>query len=376
MTYFPRASRRFSLFLSALVCWLAHSQSWAQAPTSVPAPATKSAPLKVGYVFVSPVSDAGWTHQHNLARQQLEKELGSRVTTTFVEKVSEGPDAERVIRDLATQGHQLIFTTSFGYMNPTEKIAAQFPSTVFMHATGYKTAPNMGNYNARFYEGRFLNGFLAGKMSKSGVVGYVAAFPIPEVLQGINAFARGLRIANPKAQVRVVWVNSWYDPAKEREAAVALLNQSADVLTNHTDSSAVIQAAEQRGVFSIGYHSDMSKFAPKGQLTATTHHWGAHNISVAKAVLEKRWVASSVWGGMKDGFIQLAPINPVVPAAVVAQLKALEADLIAGKLHPFSGPLLGQDGKELIPAGRTLTDVELNSMDYYLWGVSSKLPKK
>jgi basic membrane protein A and related proteins len=352
--------------LSALSCFFTPSLIHAQA----------KAPLKVGYVFVSPVADAGWTHQHNMARQQLEKELGAKVTTTFVENVSEGADAERVIRDMAAQGHQLIFTTSFGYMNPTEKVAAQFPNTVFMHATGYKTAPNMGNYNARFYEGRFLNGFIAGKMSKSGVVGYVAAFPIPEVLQGINAFARGVRIANPKAEVRVVWVNSWFDPGKERDAATALMTQSADVLTHHTDSTAVVQAAEQKGVYSIGYHSDMSKFGPKGHLTATTHHWGAHNVSVAKAVLEKRWVTGSVWGGMKDGFIQLGPINPVVPAAVVAQVKTMQADLIAGKLHPFAGPLLGQDGKEMIPAGRTLTDAELNSMDYYLWGVSSKLPKK
>jgi basic membrane protein A and related proteins len=345
------------------------------ASTQAQAPST-SAPLKVGYVFVSPVSDAGWTHQHNLARQQLEKDMAGKVTTSFVENVSEGPDAERVIRDMASQGHQLIFTTSFGYMNPTEKLAKQFPNVVFMHATGYKTAPNMGNYNARFYEGRFLNGFVAGKMSKSGVVGYVAAFPIPEVLQGINAFARGLRMANAKAEVRVIWVNSWFDPGKEREAALALAAQGADVLTHHTDSTAVVQTAEQKGLYSIGYHSDMSQFAPKGHLTATTHHWGEHNIRVAKDVIEKRWATSSVWGGMKDGFIKLAPLNPIIPAAVQAAVKTMQADLIAGKLHPFSGPLLGQDGKEMIPAGRTLTDAELNSMDFYLWGVNSKLPKK
>ncbi len=331
-------------------------------------------PFKVAYVYVSPVSDAGWTHQHHEAKQQLEKQLG--IKATHVENVSEGADAERVIRDLASQGHHLIFTTSFGYMNPTEKVAAQFPSTVFMHATGYKTANNMGNYNARFYEGRFLNGFIAGKMTKSNVVGYVAAFPIPEVLQGINAFARGMKIANPKAQIKVVWVNSWYDPGKERDAAQSLISQSADVLTHHTDSTAVVQTAEQKGVYSMGYHSDMSRFAPKGHLTATTHHWGAHNIRVAKEVMEKRWVKGSVWGGMKEGFIQLAPLNPIIPANVVAQVKTLQADIIAGRLHPFTGPLLNQDGKEMFPAGRTLTDAELNSMDYYLWGVSSVLPKK
>jgi basic membrane protein A and related proteins len=249
----------------------------------------------------------------------------------------------------------VIFTTSFGYMNATEKVSSQFPNIAFMHATGYKRGPNMGNYNARFYEGRFLNGFVAGKMSKSGVVGYVAAFPIPEVLQGINAFARGVRLANPKGEVRV---------------------QKADVLTHHTDSTAVVQTAEQKGIYSIGYHSDMTRYAPKGHLTATTHHWGTHNIEVVNAVREKRWIPTSIWGGMKEGFVKTAPLNAVVPAAVAKQVKAMEAEILAGKLHPFAGPLLGQRGEVLFPAGRTLTDAELNAMDYYLIGVNAVFPKK
>jgi basic membrane protein A and related proteins len=335
-----------------------------------------TAPTKVAYVYVTPVADAGWTHQHNQARQQLEKELGAKVVTTYIENVNEGADAERVIRELANQGNQVIFTTSFGYMNATEKVSSQFPNIAFMHATGYKRGPNMGNYNARFYEGRFLNGFVAGKMSKSGVVGYVAAFPIPEVLQGINAFARGVRLANPKGEVRVVWVNSWYDPGKEREAALSLIAQKADVLTHHTDSTAVVQTAEQKGIYSIGYHSDMTRYAPKGHLTATTHHWGTHNIEVVNAVREKRWIPTSIWGGMKEGFVKTAPLNAVVPAAVAKQVKAMEAEILAGKLHPFAGPLLGQRGEVLFPAGRTLTDAELNAMDYYLIGVNAVFPKK
>ncbi|TMH97905.1 MAG: BMP family ABC transporter substrate-binding protein, partial [Betaproteobacteria bacterium] len=238
--------------------------------------ALAQAPLKVGFVYVSPVGDAGWTYQHDQGRKEMEKALSGKVETKFVENVPEGADAERVIRELASSGNKLIFTTSFGYMNPTIKVAAQFPNSVFEHATGYKTAKNVGIYNARFYEGRYLCGVIAGKMTKSNVAGYVAAFPIPEVVQGINAFTQGMRTVNPKAELKVIWTNSWYDPGREREAANTLISQGADVVTHHTDSTAVVQAAEEKGKYAFGYHSDMSKYGAHAHLTATTHQWGAY----------------------------------------------------------------------------------------------------
>ncbi|MGH8471107.1 MAG: BMP family ABC transporter substrate-binding protein, partial [Gammaproteobacteria bacterium] len=239
-------------------------------------------PIKVGFVYVSPIGDAGWTYQHDLGRKELEKALGGKAQTKFVENVPEGADSERVIREFASSGHKIVFTTSFGYMNPTIKVAKQFPNNVFEHATGYKTDKNVGVYNARFYEGRYLCGVIAGKMTKSNVGGYVAAFPIPEVVQGINAFTQGMRSVNPKAEVKVIWINSWYDPGREREAANTLISQGADVITHHTDSTAVVQAAEEKGKYVFGYHSDMSKFGPKAHLTATTHHWGHHYTKVVQ----------------------------------------------------------------------------------------------
>src|SRR5512134_1712082 len=260
-----------------------------KAEPSGPVEAPQSAPLKVGFVYVSPVGDAGWTSQHNAGREQMLKTLGTRVATTYVEKVPEGADAERVIRDLAQQGNKLIFTTSYGFMNPTLKVAEEFPDTVFEHATGYKSAKNVGTYNARFYEGRYLAGIVAGRMTKTDTLGYVAAFPIPEVLQGINAFALGARSVNPKAQVRVVWVNTWYDPGKERDAASALMGQGADVVTHHTDSTATVASAEEKGRMAVAYHSNMAKFGPNAQLAAVTHHWGDYYTRRARAALDGTW---------------------------------------------------------------------------------------
>ncbi len=231
---------------------------------------------KIGFVYVSPIGDAGWTYQHELGRRAMVKALGSKVKTTFVEAVKEGADAERVIRKLAASGNKIIFTTSFGYMNPTIKVAKRFSKVTFMHATGYKRSKNVGTYLARFYEGRYLTGIVAGKMSKSNIIGYVAAFPIPEVVRGINAFTIGARSVNPEAQIRVIWTSSWYDPGKERQAADTLIAQGADIITQHTDSTAPVQAAEAKGVYAIGYHSDMSNFGPKAHLTASTHVWGSY----------------------------------------------------------------------------------------------------
>lgn len=332
-------------------------------------------PLKVGFVYVSPVGDAGWTSQHDLGRRQLEQALGASVQTKFVESVQEGPDAERVLLDLASSGHGLIFGTSFGYMNPMEKVAAQFPNVVFEHATGYKTGRNLGIYNARFYEGRYLNGVVAGRMTKSNVLGYVAAFPIPEVLQGINAFARGARNVNPKAEVRVVWIQSWYDPGRERDAANTLMSLGADVVTHHTDSTAVVQAAEARGAMAFGYHSDMSRYGPKAQLSATTHHWGDYYVKTAKAVIAGTWKSGSVWGGIKDGFIRMAPLHASVPTPVRDEVARIEASIKAGNFHPFAGPVKAQNGKDVIAAGRHLSDDEMGKMNYYVDGVASPMPK-
>lgn len=335
--------------------------------------AKRAEPLKVGFVYVSPVGDAGWTAQHDAGRRAMEQALAGKVVTTFVEKVPEGADAERVIRDLAAQGNKLIFTTSFGFMNPTIKVAEEFPDVKFEHATGYKSAANVGTYNIRFYEGRYLAGIVAGKMTKTHTLGYVAAFPIPEVLQGINAFTLGARSVNPKVQVRVIWVNSWYDPGKERDAANTLIGQGADVLTHHTDSTAVVAAAEERGRMAIAYHSNMSKFAPKAQIAAVTHHWGAYYTKVAQSVLDGTWKPSNLWGGMKDGMIKLEAIGPSVPKDVVDLVKAKEADIIAGRLHPFTGPIRTNTGKEVIASGH-LTDEQLGTMDFYVEGVVGKVP--
>jgi simple sugar transport system substrate-binding protein len=260
-------------------------------------------------------------------------------------------------------------------MNPTIKVAPQFPDVAFMHATGYKSAKNVGIYNARFYEGRYLAGIVAGKMTKKNVAGYVGAFPIPEVLQGINAFMRGMRSVNPKAEIKVVWVNSWFDPGKEREAALTLIAQGADVVSHHTDSTAVVQAAEEKGVWAVGYHSDMSKFGPKAHLTAATHHWGDIYTKAAQDVLAGKWKPMNVWGGIKDNMVKLAPINPAVPAEVKEQVAKVEKDIVAGKFHPFAGPLKDNEGKQRVAAGKTMSDDEMQKMDFYVEGVQGKLPK-
>ena len=373
-------NRPASLIPVALAALLLAACGKPEAPAPKVAPAKQAAaapvaaePLKVGFVYVSPVGDAGWTSQHNAGRLALEKALGDKVKTSFVEKVPEGADAERVIRDLAQQGNTLIFTTSFGFMNPTIKVAEEFPNAKFEHATGYKTAANVNTYNARFYEGRYLAGMVAGKMSKTGTMGYVAAFPIPEVLQGINAFTLGARAVNPKAQVRVVWVNSWYDPGKERDAANTLMGQGADVVTHHTDSTATVAVAEEKGKMAIAYHSDMRKFGPNAQLAAVTHHWGDYYTARAKAVMDGTWKVAPVWGGIKEGFIKLEGLSDKLPKEVVDEVKKREDEIRAGTFHPFTGPLKSNEGKDIIASG-ALTDEQLGKMDYYVAGVVGKVP--
>jgi basic membrane protein A len=328
----------------------------------------------VGFVYVSPIGDAGWTYQHDLGRLQLEKDTG--VTTKYVENVPEGADAERVIREMAKRGDKVIFATSFGYMNYALKVSKKFPKTAFVHVTGYKQGKNMGLVNARFYEGRYLTGIIAGEMTKTNILGYVAAFPIPEVLQGINAFIKGARSVNPKAELRVIWSNSWYDPGKERQAANTLLSQNADVITHHTDSTAVVQAAEEQGKYAFGYHSDMSKYGPKAHLTATTHHWGDYYVKTINDVKAGTWKAENIWGGYAQGMVKLAPLNPAIPADLQARIKKMEGQLADGSLHAFAGPVVDQDGKTVVSAGQHMTDAQLSSMNFYVQGVVSKLPKK
>lgn len=336
-------------------------------------PAVKP-PLKVAFVYVSPVGEAGWTYQHDLGRQAMERALGPLVKTTAVESVPEGADSERVIRDLAAQGNQLVFATSFGYLEPTLRVAADFPGTVFEHAGGYRTAANVNTYNARYYEGRYLAGMLAGRTSKSGVAGYVAGFPVPEVIQGINAFALGMRAVRPDATVKVLWLETWFDPTREREAALTLIAQGADVLTNHSGSTAVAQAAQDKGVKVVAYQSDMRKYAPDAQLTAITQQWGGYYTRVARSVLDGAWKPTPVWGGLKDGMFALAPFHPSVPADVAKAVRAREVDIVAGRFHPFAGRLVDQAGT-VRQANGTLDDAALGRMNWFVQGVVGTLPR-
>ena len=332
-------------------------------------------PLKIGFVYVSPIGDAGWTFQHDTGRKEMEKNLGAKVTTKYIESVPEGADAERVIRELASTGHNLIFTTSFGYMNPTIKVAGAFPKVDFEHATGYKTSKNVGIYNARFYEGPLP----VRASSRARCRRRVSPATSPRSRSRKSSWAstrsRAACAASiPKAEVKVIWTNSWFDPGKESEAANTLISQSADVLTHHTDSTATVQAAEAKKVYAIAYHSDMSKYGPNSQLTAVTHHWGNYYTKVAQSVLDDKWQQDNVWGGIKDGMIKLAPFNKVVPQDVQDLVKKAEAEMVAGKLSPFMGPMKDNTGKERLAAGKTITDGDLSKMDYYVEGVVGKLP--
>ncbi|WP_416545961.1 BMP family ABC transporter substrate-binding protein [Limnohabitans sp. DCL3] len=330
-------------------------------------------PIKAGFVYVSPITEAGWTRQHDEGRKLVEKALGDQVKTTFVADVPEGADAERVIRDLAQQGHQIIFTPSFGYMEPTLKVAKDFPNIKFESVTGFKTAPNVAASNARYYEGRYLAGIAAGRMTKSHVAGYVAGFPIPEVLQGINAFTLGMRSVNPQATVKVVWLNAWFDPPKEREAAMALFNQDVDVIAFHTGSTAVMAAAQERGKMAVAYHSDMRRVAPDAQIIAVTHQWGDYYMARVKAVLAGQWKSGSVWGGVKDGMIRVGDFGPKVPKAVQDEILTQQKAVGTGRLQPFAGPILDNEGKPVLPAGQTLSDAQILNMNYLVQGVVGRI---
>ncbi len=338
-------------------------------------PSSNAQPLKIGFVYVSPITEAGWTRQHEEGRKAVDKALGASVKTTFVENVPEGADAERVIRDLAREGHKIIFTPSFGYMEPTLKVAQEFPDVKFESITGYKLAPNVAVANARYYEGRYLAGVAAGRMTRSNLAGYVAGFPIPEVLQGINAFTLGMRSVNPRAQVNVVWLNTWFDPTKERDAAMALFNQKVDVIAFHTASTAVMAAAQERGKMAVAYHSDMRKVAPDAQIIAVTHEWGAYYTARVKAVQQGQWQSGTVWGGMKEGMVRVGDFGPKVPKAVQTEVLAKQKEVASGKLQPFAGPITDNEGKLVLPSGQVLSDVEILGMNYLVAGVQGKVSK-
>ncbi len=331
-------------------------------------------PLKVGFVYLSPAQDAGWTYAHEKARLYVEKELGDKIQTTFIENVNEGSDAERVIHKLASSGYSLIFTTSFGFMNPTFKVAQRFKNIKFEHATGYKTASNMGVYNARPYQGRYLTGLIAGKMTRTNVVGYIATFPIPEVIRGINAFTKGLKETNPDAVVKVVWISSWYDPAKERVAAETLILQGADILSTHADSPTTVQTAEAKGVYAFGYHSDMSKYGKHAQLTAVVHNWGQLYLNEVKSVLNNTWKPENLWYGLKEGVTQLSAFNKAVPKEVQDLVNTRKEQIIKGEKRVFDGPVYNQAGELVVKKDNTISDSDLLTMNWYIQGIEGTLP--
>jgi simple sugar transport system substrate-binding protein len=331
-------------------------------------------PMKVGFVYVGPVGDHGWSYEHDQGRLEMEKHFNGKVQTTFVENVPEGADAERVITQLAKSGNEVIFTTSFGFMNPTAKAAKRFPKVTFEHATGYKMDKNLGTYVLRTYEGRYVSGVAAGMATKSNTLGYIATFPIPEVIRDINAVYLGAKSVNPDIKLKIVWVNTWYDPGKESDAANALMDQGADIILQHTDSPAPLIAAEKRGMMGIGQASDMSHFAPKAHMFSVRDHWAPHYIKTVQAVMDGTWRPEDYWGGLKDELLQIVAINPSLPEEIKTAISDTEAKIISGEIVPFTGPMKDNQGKEVIPAGHSLTDQELASVMWYVEGIDAKIP--
>ena len=339
------------------------------------ATATGADKLKVGFIYVGPIGDHGWTYQHDQGRLAVEAAFGDNVETVYVENVAEGPDAERAITRLARDGAGIIFTTSFGYMDPTNKVAKNFPDVKFEHATGYKRDhPNVTTYSARFYEGRYVIGQIAARMSKSGVAGYIASFPIPEVVRGINSFLLGAQSINPDFKLKIVWVSTWFDPGKEADAAKVLIGQGADIITQHTDSTAPLQIAAEQGVLGFGQASDMIKFAPDHQMTAIIDDWAPYYVARVKAVLDGTWESTDTWDGMGPGMVAMAPYTNL-PDDVVAMAKETEAKITSGEFHPFTGPIHKQDGTMAIGEGEVLDDGALLGMNWYVKGVDDELPQ-
>ena len=324
--------------------------------------------MKVAFMNVGPKTDGGWTQGHWTGVQMLQEELGDQIEVTFLESVPEGPDAERALEGLARAGNKLIFATSFGFMDPVIKVAANFPDVMFEHATGFKTAPNVTTYNARFYQGRYIAGQIAAKLSKAGVAGYIVSFPIPEVVMGINSFMLGAQSVNPDFQLKIVWVNTWMDPAKEGDAAKALFDQGVDIITQHTDSTEPLKIAEERGLFGFGQAHDMFDAAPKAQLTAIVDNWGPYYIARVKAALDGTWTSQESWDGLAEGTVQMSDYTNM-PDDVAEAARKMEAMITTGEFHPFTGPIFKQDGTQVAADGEVMNDVSLLTMDYYVKGV-------
>ncbi len=333
-----------------------------------------SAQLNVGFIYIGPAGDAGWTYAHDQGRLHLEKVFGDQISTTFVESVPEGMEAMMTIESLARRGYDIIFTTSFGYMDPTFLAAEKYPNVWFHHCSGYKSAENMSTYFGRMYEPRFLTGLIAGMKTSSNRIGYVAAHPIPEVVRGINAFALGVRMVNPDARVHVVWSNTWYDPAMEKEAALSLLDMGCDVIAMHQDSPAPQQAAQERGAFSIGYNSDMVAFAPNAYLTSPVWNWGIYYERVIRETMAGTYQAEEYWGGMNDGIVGLAPMTDLVPQNARVMVEVFKEAIKAGSFHPFQGPVYNQRNELVIPKGQIPSDGELLSMSWFVDNVVGIIP--
>jgi basic membrane protein A len=330
--------------------------------------------LKACFVYVGPHNDGGYSERHDVGRQDLEKALGDKVETSYVENVAEGPDAERAIERLARSGCGIVFATSFGFMDPVIKVAAKFPNVKFEHATGFKTGDNVSTYNIRWYEGRYVMGQIAAKLSKTGVAGYIVSFPIPEVIMGIDAFMLGAQSVNPDFKVKIVWVNSWFDPGKEGDAAKALFDQGADVIVQHTDSPAPLQIAEERKMHGFGQSTDMIKFAPDAQWTSLVDNWGPYYIRRTQAVLDGTWKSEQTWDGFDKDLLVLAPFTNM--SDDVAKMAAdTEAKIKSGALHPFQGPIYKQDGTLAVKEGEHIDDGTLLGLNWYVKGVDDKLPQ-
>jgi simple sugar transport system substrate-binding protein len=329
---------------------------------------------KVGFIYVGPVGDFGWSYEHDQGRQAIEAHFGDKVETSYVESVPEGADAERVIRQMAQSGHDLIFTTSFGFMNATVNVAQQFPDVKFEHATGYERLDNLATYSARFYEGRHVIGLIAGHMTESNIIGYIGAYPIPEVIQGINASYLAAKSVNPDVQFRIVWVNTWFDPALEADAAQTLIEQGADVIMQHTDSTAPMTIAENAGIMAFGQASDMIGFGPNAQLTSIIDNWAPYYIERVQAVLDGTWASQDIWGGIDSGMVELAPFSERIPEEVRAQAQAAADAIAAGELHPFTGPINKQDGSVWLAEGETADDATLLGMNFYVEGIEGVIP--
>lgn len=348
----------------------------AAAPAAAPAPAAPtSGPLKVAFVYVGPVGDGGWTFAHDQGRKAVEAAFGDKVQTTFVEKVPESADAERVFRDLASQGNKLIFGTTFGYMEPMLKVAKDFPDVKFEHATGYKNAPNMATYETKTFEGAYLAGVLAGKTTKTNKLGLVASFPIPEVIRNINAFTLGAQSVNPAVTTRAVWISSWFDPAKERDAAMTMIGQGVDVLIQNTDSPATLQAAEEKGVNAFGWDSDMTAYGPKAHLGSAVINWGPYYKQAVQSALDGSWKNGQTWWGVKEKSIDLVNVSASVSEEAKKAMEEKKAMLAEGKAIVFAGPLVDQSGKEVVPAGKEADIGMLKGMNFYVKGVEGSIPK-